>query len=295
VSSIHARIPADLAATIRKETNWSLSHRLLHGAQSVLARAYPRVFGMIREPSWLFFDLVFPILGMCSFVFLLRSRGVDDAWVSATILASALLTFWTSVIWMMAGQFRWERDSGNLTLYITAPVGLGPITLGMAVGGALGMAFRAVVIITAGTVAFGATYEIREPALLALTLLLGVAAMYALGACLAAFFLISGREADHLGDLLNEPMQLLGGVFAPIRSLGLVGMVAIGVLPLAPAADALRQIAIPQLAVSGLLPVNIELVILVVMVVVFSIGSRYALRYIERVGRAGGKLLTRAD
>jgi ABC-2 type transport system permease protein len=287
--------PADLAARIRAETEWSLAHRLRHATQSVVARAYPRVFGMLREPSWLFFDLVFPILGMSALIFLLRSRGADETWISATILASALLTFWTSVIWMMAGQFRWERDSGNLTLYITAPVGLGSITLGMAIGGALGMAIRAAVVIVAGTVFFGAHYDVHEPLLLALTLLLGVAAMYALGACLAAFFLISGRQADHLGDLLNEPMQLLGGLFAPVRSLGIVGIAAIGILPLAPAADALRQIAVPQLAASGLLPVPIELSILTVMLVIFSIGSHFALAYIERAGRAGGRLLTRAD
>ena len=156
-------------------------------------------------------------------------------------------------------------------------------------------ACKSSIIVASGSILYGASYVIADPTLFSGTLLAGIAAMYSLGICLSSIFLISGREADHLGGLLNEPMQLLGGVFAPIRSLGPVGMVAIGFLPLAPAADALRQIAIPQLAVSGLLPVNIELSILVVMVVAFSIGSRYALRYIERVGREGGKLLTRAD
>ncbi len=290
-----AGVPKNLHARIYAETEWSLSHKLRHAAQSVVGRAYPRIFGMSREPSWLFFDLVFPTLGMCSFVFLLRSRGADEAWISATILASALLTFWTSVIWMMAGQFRWERDSGNMTLYITAPVGLGSIALGMAVGGAVGMAFRAGIIILGGSLLFGAQYEIREPLLLALTMLLGIAAMYALGVCLAAVFLVSGREADHLGDLLNEPMQLLGGLFAPVRSLGIFGLLAIGILPLAPAADAMRQLAVPQLAASGLLPVPVELGILAVMFVVFSLLSHFSLAFIERRGRADGKLLTRAD
>jgi len=199
------------------------------------------------------------------------------------------------VIWMMAGQFRWERDSGNMTLYITAPVGLGSIALGMAVGGAVGMAFRAGIIILGGSLLFGAQYEIREPLVLTLTMLLGIAAMYALGVCLAAVFLVSGREADHLGDLLNEPMQLLGGLFAPVRSLGIFGLLAIGILPLAPAADAMRQLAVPQLAASGLLPVPVELGILAVMFVVFSLLSHFSLAFIERRGRADGKLLTRAD
>ena len=212
-----------------------------------------------------------------------------------TILATALLSFWISVVWMMGAQFHWERDSGNLLLYITAPVGLGAIALGMAIGGALGVVIRAVIITVAGVLLFGAKYQVADPFLLALVILAGVAAMYSLGVCLSSVFLISGREADHLGSLLNEPMQLLGGVYAPVRSMGTVGVVALGILPLAPAIDALRQVAVPQLAATGILPVGVELLILLVMTIVFGVIGRVLLAHIERVGRAGGKLLARAD
>lgn len=295
MSALSGAVAAQVAAQVRAETLWSRKHRARHALQSIAGRAYPRVFGMLREPSWLFFDLVFPILNMSSIVFLLRSRGVDDAWVSATILASALLTFWASVIWMMGAQFHWERDSGNLTLYITAPVGLGSIALGMAVGGAIGVLIRAAIIVAAGSVLYGATYAVADPLLFAVTLLAGIAAMYSLGICLSSIFLISGREADHLGGLLNEPMQLFGGVYAPVRNLGPIGLVAVGVLPLAPAIDALRQLALPQLGANGLLPVPVEIALLVAMSVFFGVLGRRLLAYIERVGRAGGRLLTRAD
>jgi len=138
-SSVVGAEAAALISRIHEETSWSMGRRIRHAFVSVVARAYPRVIGAAREPSWLFFDLVFPILGMCSIVFLLRSRGVDEAWIASTILATALLSFWISVVWMMGAQFHWERDSGNLLLYITAPVGLGAIALGMAIGGALGV------------------------------------------------------------------------------------------------------------------------------------------------------------
>ena len=192
-----AGVPSDLHAKIHAQTEWSVGHRLRHAAQSVLGRAYPRIFGMSREPSWLFFDLVFPVLGMCSFVFLLRSRGADEAWISATILASALLTFWTSVIWMMAGQFRWERDSGNMTLYITAPVGLGSIALGMAFGGAVGMAFRAGIIIVGGSLIFGAQYQIQDPFLLVACLLVAIQLLFAPVRFRLQLFRIEIGAADH--------------------------------------------------------------------------------------------------
>lgn len=51
----------------------------------------------------------------------------------------------------------------------------------------------------------------------------------------------------------------------------------------------------PQLAATGFLPVGIELLILAVMTIVFGVIGRLLLAYIERVGRAGGKLLARAD
>lgn len=295
MSALTGAAATQVAERVRAETLWSRSYRARHALQSIGGRAYPRIFGMSREPSWLFFDLVFPILNMSAIVFLLRSRGVDEAWVSATILASALLTFWVSVIWMMGAQFHWERDSGNLTLYITAPVGLGSVALGMAFGGAVGVLFRAAIIVIAGALLYGAAYAIADPFLFGATLLASIAAMYSLGICLSSIFLVSGREADHLGGLLNEPMQLLGGVYAPVRNLGAAGLVAVGILPLAPAMDALRQLALPQLGANGLLPIQVEIGILVAMSVVFGVIGRFLLAYIERVGRVGGKLLTRAD
>ena len=295
MSALDSVAASQVAARVRAETLWSRSYRARHALQSIGGRAYPRIFGMSREPSWLFFDLVFPILNMSSIVFLLRSRGVDEAWMSATILASALLAFWVSVIWMMGAQFHWERDSGNLTLYITAPVGLGSVALGMAFGGAVGVLFRAAIIVTAGALLYGAAYSIADPLLFGATLLASIAAMYSLGICLSSIFLVSGREADHLGGLLNEPMQLLGGVYAPVRNLGAAGIVAVGILPLAPAMDALRQLALPQLGVNGLLPVQAEIGMLVAMSFAFGVIGRFLLAHIERVGRVGGKLLTRAD
>jgi hypothetical protein len=52
---------------------------------------------------------------------------------------------------------------------------------------------------------------------------------------------------------------------------------------------------VPQLAETGILPVGVELMILLVMTIVFGVIGRMLLAHIERVGRAGGKLLARAD
>ena len=77
--------------------------------------------------------------------------------------------------------------------------------------------------------------------------------------------------------------------------MGTAGVVALGILPLAPAIDALRQVAVPQLGATGLLPVGAELLILAAMTVAFGLLGRALLAHIERVGRTGGRLLSRAD
>ena len=79
MSALDSVAASQVAARVRAETLWSRSYRARHALQSIGGRAYPRIFGMSREPSWLFFDLVFPILNMSSIVFLLRSRGVDES------------------------------------------------------------------------------------------------------------------------------------------------------------------------------------------------------------------------
>ena len=48
----------------------------------------------------------------------------------ATLLGGAMAAFWLNVVWMMAAQFFWEKDQGNLELYFTAPMHLMSILAG---------------------------------------------------------------------------------------------------------------------------------------------------------------------
>ena len=43
--------------------------------QAMLARAYVRIMGSLREPTWIVSDAIFPNLGMCAFVLLYRALG----------------------------------------------------------------------------------------------------------------------------------------------------------------------------------------------------------------------------
>ena len=47
----------------------------------------------------------------------------------------AMTAFWINVLWSMSAQLYWEKENGNLALYIMAPSSMMAILLGMALGG----------------------------------------------------------------------------------------------------------------------------------------------------------------
>ena len=70
---------------------------------------------------------------------------------------------------------------------------------------------------------------------------------------LSSLFLLYGREAWHTANALQEPVYFLSGLYFPIRSLGALGSVAAGILPLTLGTDAIRQVLLGP-AAHGLLP-----------------------------------------
>src|SRR5689334_11553389 len=100
----------------------------------MLARAYPRIIGMRREPSWLFFETILPLMGTMSYVFVYRALSASSDYVGFVVFGGAMVAFWLNVLWSMASQLYWDKDAGNLELYIIAPGPLMAILLGMALG-----------------------------------------------------------------------------------------------------------------------------------------------------------------
>ena len=114
---------------VHKDGGWRLFLRTVRG------RAYPRVIGMQRQMSGLIFDVGLPLIGLVAYIFVYRSIHAPETFVGFVILGGAMCAFWLNVLWSMSSQFFWEREMGNLALYIMAPSSLMAILLGMAVGG----------------------------------------------------------------------------------------------------------------------------------------------------------------
>ena len=273
---------------------WTRRQIVMTDLRTIVGRAYPRVRGMVREPSWLFFEIALPFLTTAAFVLVYRALGAPEAYVGFVVLGGAMAAFWLNVVWMMAGQLYWEKSQGNLELYFAAPMNLMAILLGMAVGGLVMSSVRAAAVLVISTIVFGVTFNVEQWLLLIAVFCLTLSALYGLGMMLASLFLLWGREAFHMTNLVIEPVYFVSGLNFPVGRLGAIGALAIATIPFAVGLDAMRQLVFAdQPYITGTPSPEVEALILVVMTVVFSLLARWMIRRIERMARARGSLSIR--
>jgi ABC-2 type transport system permease protein len=257
------------------------------------ARAYPRMVGAFRERSWMFFETILPVLAVSGYVFLYRAIQAPPEYTGFAVLGGAMTAFWLNVLWSMASQLYWDKDQGNLELYVVSPGPLMAVLLGMAVGGLVMTTTRATVIIVVCSLLFGVTYQISDPLLLAAVFVATMAALYGMGMLFASVFLVAGREAWHLSNLMQEPIYLASGFYFPVKAMGVWVATFASIIPLTLGLDAMRQLMFSSDPTLGFLSVPVELAILVVLAVLFITGAYFALAKLEQVGRRQGRLIER--
>jgi len=268
------------------------SHGWAPFLRAARARAYVRVVGGVREPDWIIADAIFPNLGMCAFVLLYRALGAPRSYEALAVVGGVLTTYWINVLWGMGAQFYWEKQSGQLQLYFAAPCSRMAILTGMAAGG-LGMSiFRSLVGVAIGAWVFHVQLQPFSPWLLAAVFVATMTALYALGMTMASLFLLYGREAWQTANALIEPVYFVSGLYFPIRTLGVFGVIAASLIPLTLGVDALRQVLLGA-AAHGLVAVRWELLALVGFTALFLWLARVSLRVLEDLANREGRLTLR--
>ncbi|HYS99282.1 MAG TPA: ABC transporter permease [Thermoplasmata archaeon] len=333
-------------ATVRRT---DLRYRIGLNLRAVVGRSYPRIVGANREPSWIFFEALLPLLGIAAYVFIYQSFGARalagiasdpslvnypiDPWaviflhkspaelragvmqgaiataqantnalVASVVLGGTMVAFWLNVLWSMASQLYWEKEIGNLQLYMMAPMNRMALLGGMAVGGMVMTSMRAVSTLIAGVFVFGVIFQVANPFLLIAVFFATLIALYGLGMMFASLYLLWGREAWNLSALMEEPIFFSSGFYFPLGGLfripgwGPAVAIAGSFIPASIGLDALRQLTLGSTAFGGTLwifDVTTELEILVGMAVLFLILARYALAYLETLAKREGKLTSR--
>ena len=269
---------------VPKETGWRLF------ILTVIARAYPRIIGQQREKSWMFFDLFLPILSVSAYVFIYRAIGAPEEYVGFVVLGGAMTAFWLNILWSMSSQLYWEKEQGNLALYIMAPNSMMAILLGMALGGLVASTLRAIVIIVMGSWLFDVQYQVGSFVQLVFVFCLTMVALYGMGMMSASAFLLLSREAWHLANLAQEPVYLVSGFYFPVKNLGFWIAAGASIIPLTLGMDAMRQIIFPSGSTLGFLSIKVEIAILMVLSVLFLIGAYYLLLHLEKLAIQEGRL-----
>ncbi len=318
-------------ATVRRT---DLRYRLGLNLRAVVGRSYPRIVGANREPSWIFFEAFLPLLGIAAYVFIYQFFGNQaisvimqgtcgdhpcanpaekaaylaavgtntNALVASVVLGGTMVAFWLNVLWSMASQLYWEKEIGNLQLYMMAPMNRMALLGGMAVGGMVMTSMRAVSTLVAGIFVFGVIFQVANPLLLLAVFFATLVALYGLGMMFASLYLLWGREAWNLSALMEEPIFFSSGFYFPLGGLfripgwGPAIAIAGSFIPASIGLDALRQLTLGSTAFGGSLwifNVTTELEILVGMAVLFLILARYCLAYLETLAKREGKLTSR--
>lgn len=273
-----------LADRVPKNSGWRLF------VQTVIGRAYPRIIGLLRELSWFFFEVFLPVLSVAAYVFIYRAIGAPDMYVGFVVMGGAMTAFWLNILWSMSSQMYWEKQTGNLALYIMAPNSLMAILLGMAFGGLFSTGLRALVVTLAGSLLFNVSFEVSNYLLLFAVFMLTMVALYGMGMMMASLFLLLNREAWHYANLAQEPVYLASGFYFPIKSLDFWVAAGASIIPLTLGMDAMRQLSFSGGVELGFLPLQTELVILLGLCVVFLVGARWLLGYMERLAVREGRL-----
>ncbi len=258
--------------------------------RAVLARAYPRLIGLRRQPGWLLIEALLAVLSICSLALAYRSMHAPPEYTGFVILGGVMTAFWLNVLWSMGAQFQADREAGNLELYILAPAPLTAVLAGMALGGMLITLVRAAAVFLLGALLLQVRFAPGSWWGLAGVFVLTLLALYGLGMVFASLFLLWGRAAGHLVNVLQEPIYLLSGLNFPVRILGRAVPYVGALVPLTCGLDAMRQLLFPATAGQGLLPVWVEVLVLAGLAGGYLLLARQCLVRLERRARRDGRL-----
>lgn len=273
-----------LGGRLHKNAGWRLY------LQTVVARAYPRIIGQQREKSWLFFDILLPLLSVCAYVFVYQAIDAPEDYIGFVVIGGAMTAFWMNVLWSMSSQLYWEKEQGNLALFIMTPTWMMAILLGMALGGLLATTLRALAIIILGSLFFHVQYAVSSFAQLFAVFILTMVSLYGLGMMSASLYLLLSREAWHISNLAQEPIYLFSGFYFPIKNFGFWISAAASFIPLTLGLDAMRQLVFESGPSLGFLSVRVEIILLLILCVVFLFTARQMLAHMEKLAIREGRL-----
>ncbi len=270
-----------------------ISSELINHARVINARAYVRMKGLLREPHWTIAEVIIPMLSISAYVYMYQALQAPNEYLGFVIIGGAMLSFWSNVLWGMSSQFYHEKETGTLALYLIAPISRMAILIGMAMGGMINTTIRALSILFIGVTIFPINLIIGDVYSIIIIFILSIIALYGMGILLASLFLLYGREATHIADMMQEPIYVLSGMYYPVLSgdfFPFTIKLLASVIPLTIGIDAMRQILILGGDFNSVILHLLGLVILACLILPL---SYLALQKMETISKREGRLTLR--
>src|SRR6059036_748248 len=271
----------------------TLRDEITANTRAAKARMWVRIKGGNRELTHYIAEVVLPVLTIGAYVILYKTLGLPPSLGAAVIIGGAMIAFWTNILWNMSAQWFWEKEMGNLEMYMVAPVSRMSVLLGMAMGGAINTSLRATGIILLGVFVFKVPFQVHDLLVAGLVFLLTVISLYGLGMVFASLYMLYGREAWHTNMLLQEPVFFLSGSYFPTVYTSVIPVwvqVTATLIPMTIGLDAVRRVTIYGGNIST---IWLHIVALIVFTAILLPVARKALNYMENLGKKEGRLTLR--
>ncbi len=266
---------------------------LMRNLRAAYARAYVRVRSQFNEPEWVIAEAVIPLLIVFAAATLYRVSGSGQL-AGFAVVGGAMMAFWDNVLWLMASQLYWEKESGNLDLFIIAPISRMSILLGMSLGSIVNTSIRAAIILLTAFTVLNIQLNVTDPLALSLVFTLTLTALYGLGMLMSSLYMLYGRGALNLNEVLSEPVYLLSGLYFPTvgrySPFPTVLQLLVSLIPLTFGIDGLRRtIILGETLESLTLHIAVQTVLSIVLIPL----AWRTLNYMETLGRREGRLSLR--
>jgi ABC-2 type transport system permease protein len=266
---------------------------LMRNLRAAYARAYVRVRSQFNEPEWVIAEAVIPLLIVFAAATLYRVSGSGQL-AGFAVVGGAMMAFWDNVLWLMASQLYWEKEGGNLDLFIIAPISRMSILLGMSLGSIVNTSIRAAIILLTAFTVLNIQLNVADPLALSLVFTLTLTALYGLGMLMSSLYMLYGRGALNLNDVLSEPVYLLSGLYFPTvgrySPFPTVLQLLVSLIPLTFGIDGLRRTIILGETLESL---TLHIAVLTVLSIVLIPLAWRTLNYMETLGRLEGRLSLR--
>jgi ABC-2 type transport system permease protein len=266
---------------------------LMRNLRAAYARAYVRVRSQFNEPEWVIAEAVIPLLIVFAAATLYRVSGSGQL-AGFAVVGGAMMAFWDNVLWLMASQLYWEKEGGNLDLFIIAPISRMSILLGMSLGSIVNTSIRAAIILLTAFTVLNIQLNVADPLALSLVFTLTLTALYGLGMLMSSLYMLYGRGALNLNDVLSEPVYLLSGLYFPTvgrySPFPTVLQLLVSLIPLTFGIDGLRRTIILGETLESL---TLHIAVLTVLSIVLIPLAWRTLNYMETLGRREGRLSLR--